>query len=517
MNVGKYYIGYAVNQDIRYQSSSGGIGTILTYYLLSLPEYGTGITFYFDEKECMYLPQLIYSTNEINITGSLYQDINIFDFIKKNIDKIKDGIVLTCPPCQVLSIRKLLDKNRIKNFILSFSCSGQVTIEGTWNFYRFIGINKLDVINMRYRGNGWPSGIQIWTRDGKEFKFNNYSEPWKSIHQSFVFQPKRCFYCKRDASEDADVSLADPWLEYYLNTDRIGSTMFKANSYIGVRILEELYKNKKIEYVESSYDEYSIAQKSNILKKRNVQSYVGYNKVLISFISNKYYNKWVKKSLNHIGIHNKIFSIIKKLFRIKRFYVSLIYKFNERILHLRAILIAKKLGECKKGFIIYKNVKINNSKCVYLGSNVGIEANTFLNPITEYEDIVYNPKIIIGDATWIGKYCKLSAIHKIQIGKNVLIADCVHIADHFNGYEDVLRPISSQRLISKGPVVIDDNCWLGFNCEILSGVHIGKHSIVASKAVVTKDVPPYSVVAGNPAKIVKQYNQETKKWEEIKK
>ena len=108
MNVGKYYIGYAVNQDIRYQSSSGGIGTILTYYLLSLPEYGTGITFYFDEKECMYLPQLIYSTNEINITGSLYQDINIFDFIKKNIDKIKDGIVLTCPPCQVLSIRKFL-------------------------------------------------------------------------------------------------------------------------------------------------------------------------------------------------------------------------------------------------------------------------------------------------------------------------------------------------------------------------------------------------------------------------
>lgn len=52
-----------------------------------------------------------------------------------------------------------------------------------------------------------------------------------------------------------------------------------------------------------------------------------------------------------------------------------------------------------------------------------------------------------------------------------------------------------------------------FCCEILSGVHIGRHSIIAARAVVTKDVPPYSIVAGNPARIVKKYNFETNKWE----
>ena len=76
-------------------------------------------------------------------------------------------------------------------------------------------------------------------------------------------------------------------------------------------------------------------------------------------------------------------------------------------------------------------------------------------------------------------------------------------------------PIKKQQLISKGPVIIEDDCWLGFETEILSGVHIGKHSIVAARAVVTKNVPPYSIVAGNPARVIKQYNFETKQWEKI--
>ena len=99
----------------------------------------------------------------------------------------------------------------------------------------------------------------------------------------------------------------------------------------------------------------------------------------------------------------------------------------------------------------------------------------------------------------------------------MLFAGHVHITDHSHGYEDIEQPIAPQRLISKGPVIIEDDCWLSFSCEILSGVHIGKHCIVAARAVVTKDVPAYSIVAGNPARIVKQYNFETKKWEKIKK
>ena len=100
-----------------------------------------------------------------------------------------------------------------------------------------------------------------------------------------------------------------------------------------------------------------------------------------------------------------------------------------------------------------------------------------------------------------------------QLGKsNVLFAGFVHITDHSHGYEDINLSISKQPCISKGSVIIEDDCQLGFDCEILSGKHIGKHSIVAARAVVTKSVPPYFIVGGNPAKVIKQYSFETKKW-----
>lgn len=183
---------------------------------------------------------------------------------------------------------------------------------------------------------------------------------------------------------------------------------------------------------------------------------------------------------------------------------------------IRYYLIKNKLGGNGHFVRIGKNVVINNPQCLYFGKNVGIGDNVFLNPIVRSLNVHYHPRIEIGDGTWIGKNCSLSAINGVTIGSDVLFAGFVHITDHSHGYEDPDVPIAEQKLISKGPIIIDDQCWLGFNCEILSGVHIGRHSIVAARAVVTKDVPSYSIVAGNPARIVKQYNFETKKWERTK-
>ncbi len=175
--------------------------------------------------------------------------------------------------------------------------------------------------------------------------------------------------------------------------------------------------------------------------------------------------------------------------------------------------MAKNLKKCGKNFTIGRNVKIQNPKCVLIGNNVGIGKESVFLPCTNYAGIQYNPQIIIGNNVWIGIRNSIAAINRVEIGNNVLFAGYVHITDHSHGYEDVNLPIVQQSFISNGPVVIDDDCWLGFGCQILSGVHIHKHSIVAARSVVTKDVPPYSIVAGNPAHIIKQYNFDTKKWE----
>lgn len=164
-----------------------------------------------------------------------------------------------------------------------------------------------------------------------------------------------------------------------------------------------------------------------------------------------------------------------------------------------------------------RNITFQHPECLHFGCGVGIGKYTYFLPCTEFAGIKYKPEIHVGDGTWIGIRNSFACIDRIEIGKNVLFAGYVHVTDHSHGYEDINSPVKYQKLISKGPVVIEDDSWLGFGAEILSGVHIGKHAIVAARSVVTHDVPPYSIVAGNPAKIVKQYNFETQQWEKVKK
>ena len=102
--------------------------------------------------------------------------------------------------------------------------------------------------------------------------------------------------------------------------------------------------------------------------------------------------------------------------------------------------------------------------------------------------------------------CKQGNLHKIKIGNNVLFGSNVFITDHSHGnvsVEEVDIPPNERELYSKGPVVIEDNCWICENVIILPGVHVGYSAILAAGAVITKDVPAYAVAAGNPARIVK--------------
>lgn len=172
-----------------------------------------------------------------------------------------------------------------------------------------------------------------------------------------------------------------------------------------------------------------------------------------------------------------------------------------------------KLGTVKSRIAIGNHVTFQAPSHLHFGKGISIGDYTYFLPCTRFAGVSYNPQIIVGDNCWIGKRNSFAAINKVQIGNNVLFAGYVHITDHSHGYEDINLPVMKQKLISKGPVIIEDDCWLGFGCEVLSGVHIGKHCIVAARAVVTKDVPSYSIVAGNPARIVKRWDFETKKWE----
>ncbi len=509
-----YFIGHVNNSEHRYKASSGGIGTMLQKHLLSTGQYGTSITFQFNADKCMYEAKLIHAAEEVNICGSVYQDIDIVRFISENIGQISNGIIVSCPPCQVSVIRNMLQKEGIPCFIISFCCSGQTTIEGTWKYYELLGIKKEYVANMQYRGNGWPSGIQIWLKDGRTVFRDNYTEPWKTLHASRLYQSKRCLSCILETSYKSDISLADPWLIEYLEKDKIGSTLFIINSSKGSAAIGALAKKNLVEYESIDFNCYYSAQRPNVEKRNRMLHQNSCLKRLNLIVEKPTVRAFFTKGIKQMTLLIKIRHVLEYSSHFNVFFKMRLW--NKIKNRYRFLVFSHKIGGHDGRFNIQTGVVANNPRCVFLGKNVNIGSNTFFNAVTYYQGTRYNPVIKIGEGTSIGRNCTLSSIIRVDIGKHVLFASQIHITDHSHGYQDIDRPISPQQLTTKGPVIIEDDCWLGFGCEILSGVHIGKHCVVAARAVVTKDVPSYCIVAGNPARIVKQYNFQTQQWESVK-
>lgn len=119
-------------------------------------------------------------------------------------------------------------------------------------------------------------------------------------------------------------------------------------------------------------------------------------------------------------------------------------------------------------------------------------------------------EVFIGDNCTVG--IGAVVIGPVHIDSDVIIAQHVVLSGLNHTYTDVQKPIREQG-VTTHPIHIEKACWIGANAVITGGVRVGKHSVVAGGSVVTRDVPPFSVVGGNPARILKQYNPENGEWE----
>ena len=120
-------------------------------------------------------------------------------------------------------------------------------------------------------------------------------------------------------------------------------------------------------------------------------------------------------------------------------------------------------------------------------------------------DLTGEKTLTFGDNVQINDRCHISSMFNIRVGNNVLIASDVYITDHDHGLTDKLtmKDAPASRALICSPVIIEDNVWIGQKAVILKGTRIGFGSIVAAGAVVTKDVPSFSIVGGVPAKLIK--------------
>ena len=117
--------------------------------------------------------------------------------------------------------------------------------------------------------------------------------------------------------------------------------------------------------------------------------------------------------------------------------------------------------------------------------------------------------VFIGDNSLIGIGCVV--IGPVNIGNNVLLAQNIVLSGLNHGYENVDMSIRDHPT-STEMIEIGDDSWIGANAVITAGVKMGKHSIVAAGSVVTKNIPDFTIVAGAPAKSIKTYDFELKKW-----
>ena len=226
-----------------------------------------------------------------------------------------------------------------------------------------------------------------------------------------------------------------------------------------------------------------MSKEDNMVKIVSKISY--YLGIILSIVYNEYINNVF------FVIRNNVYSgIIKRRFKV----------FNGIIKGGRIRLRGGSYIEVGNNTVIYERCKIECTKI----------------------NVDKNPSLYIGHNTRIMQDCIISCFNQICIGDNVGIAPKVFISDAVHGdfSEDGFekldkdgipivfkQKIDNRSIISKGPIIIEDGVHIGFNCVICPGVTIGHNSIINAMTVVTKNIPPYSIVSGNPGKIIITYGR----------
>jgi acetyltransferase-like isoleucine patch superfamily enzyme len=173
---------------------------------------------------------------------------------------------------------------------------------------------------------------------------------------------------------------------------------------------------------------------------------------------------------------------------------------------------ASRFAHFGKRSLIYSPRAVLAPHRIEIGDDVLIHEHAMFSLVEHHNGRDYQPRLRIGDGTNIGAGIWFSCVGSIEIGEHNLMGHNVLIADSYHGYEDPDTPIIRQPMAEPRPVTVEPGCIVGPHVAILAGVTVGSNSFIAANAVVTRSVPPNSVVVGNPARVIRRYARERGEW-----
>ncbi len=188
---------------------------------------------------------------------------------------------------------------------------------------------------------------------------------------------------------------------------------------------------------------------------------------------------------------------------------------------LRRLLYNRLFKQCGSGIILAENITFRGVTKIEIGNNVWIDSNALIDASPESQGLFLendveihqgaliatgrteNSTVHIGQATRVGPYTCIFGHGGIHIGQSVLIAGHNFIVASQHRYHNPKIFVKDQGITATG-IVIGDDVWIGANCVIMDGVTVGQGCVIGAGAIVNKDISPYSVAAGQPARIIKQ-------------
>lgn len=527
------------NMRVRWNSTSGGAYTALAEVMLEQGGYVTGAIY----NEGFTGVHNYVSNNPDDLEklrSSKYLQSNAEGLFKEIRDLLVKGEkVLACgTPCQMAALRSFLRKDYDNLIIVDFVCRG-VNSPKVYRAYldsleKKFG-SKVAYVKAKNKELGWRNLTRKVTfENGQSYYGIHMDDDFRRGYHTNVFCRPSCYDCKfKEFPRIADITIADYWgiekVDPNLDNN-IGTSMMLLNSNKGIAFFESL--KYKLEYRETTFEAIlggNIALRKSIEpakinrdaffkdlddrdfdyvtakyypkaeKKHGVKAYLKYNvrpKIKIAFNLGLSPSTWIK--FLRVNLRKNTFSSIMNC---KYIMTRPGTVFD---LHKSAKIIIN--APFEYGNATIKGLRLPTA--LKMGANTTFVIND--GPITRYGNDAYNLRygatieIVNGGKLTMGTGAAnvgltIMCAKEVTIGNGVRIGRNVSIRD-YNGQHVIV----SDSYKTHAPVKIEDNVWLCTGCTIMPGVTVGKGSVVAANAVVTKSVPPFSLVAGCPAKIVKQ-------------